>query len=294
MSEAIAVVRAELGPEALILASRRIGTDVEVTAAVERTGEALPQSTPGRADALAWHGVPRPLDTLLADGPLEDAIARTLSFAPLPLNQGPAPLLLAGPPGAGKTLTLVKLATRLTLAGVQPVVASVDTRRAGASDQLAAFMRVLRLPLILMSDPSRLAATLARRAPGQPALIDTPGINPLDPIDHDEFAAWATATEATIVLVLPSGLDPAEAADCAGAFAALGATLLLPTRLDVFPRLGGTLAAAHAGRLALTEAGVGSSPADSITPLNPTLLARRLLQTRSRPSSSRARGVVGE
>ena len=78
------------------------------------------------------------------------------------------------------------------------------------------------------------------------------------------------------MLVLPAGLDPAEAADLARAFAAAGANLLVATRLDLAHRLGGVLAAASAG-LALTEAGIGPGAADGLLPITPEWLAARLL-----------------
>ncbi|WP_368420079.1 hypothetical protein [Rhodovarius sp.] len=70
-----------------------------------------------------------------------------------------------------------------------------------------------------------------------------------------------------------------EAREEARAFLALGATLLLPTRLDVARRMAGTLAAARAG-LAMTEAGTSADPGLGLTPITPAFLAARL---RGRP-----------
>jgi flagellar biosynthesis protein FlhF len=77
-------------------------------------------------------------------------------------------------------------------------------------------------------------------------------------------------------LVLPAGLDAAEATDLAQAFAAMGARFLVATRLDVGRRLGGILAASAAG-LALAEAGIGPGAADGMIPLTPVWLAERLM-----------------
>src|SRR5258707_5189687 len=59
-------------------------------------------------------------------------------------------------------------------------------------------------------------------------------------------------------------------------FAPLGARALLPTRLDLVRRLGGVPAAADAGRLALSAAGVTPQFAYGLHPLTPLLLSRRL------------------
>jgi flagellar biosynthesis protein FlhF len=53
--------------------------------------------------------------------------------------------------------------------------------------------------------------------------------------------------------------------------------MLVATRLDVTRRLGAVLAAAHAGGLALSEAGIGPGAADGLVPMTPGLLAERLL-----------------
>ena len=107
-------------------------------------------------------------------------------------------------------------------------------------------------------------------------LVDTPGCDPFDPAQMEELTALAATAGAAMVLVLPAGLDPAEAADQAQAYAAAGARLLVATRLDLARRLGGILAAAGSG-LALTEAGIGPGAADGLLPITPAWLAARLL-----------------
>lgn len=271
----MAQVRAELGGEALILATRRVDDGVEVTAALEPE-DILPPPDPATERMLAWHGVPGTLAAQLATGSLETSLAGTLRFAALALDAGDAPLLLAGPPGVGKTLTVARLATRLVMAGVMPLVITADGRRAGATEQLAAFTRLLGLTLIVASTPVTLARALARREDGAPVLIDAPGIDPFDPAQRDEIAGLASTVGAVTALVLPGGVDAAEASDIAGAFAEGGASLLVATRLDVARRLGGVVAASHSGGLALAEAGVGPGAADGLTPLTPVILAARL------------------
>ena len=286
MAEAMARVRADLGLDALILATRRVADGVELTAALEPDDAPPPLSTPplytppgdpARLRLLAWHGVPPPLAERLAHGQLPAALARALDFGTLGLDAATArPLLFAGPPGAGKTLTVARLATRMVMAGRAPLIITTDGRRAGATEQLAAFTRLLGLTLIVASHPATLARALQRRTPGAPVLIDAPGSDPFDPAQRDEVAGLAATADAAVALVLPAGLDPGESADLAAAFAAAGATLLVATRLDLARRLGGVLAAAHAGRLVLTEAGIGPGAADGLAALTPALLAERL------------------
>jgi flagellar biosynthesis protein FlhF len=229
---------------------------------------------PTRLAALDFHGVPVALHDSLLQGELAAALAKALPFGTLPLGQ--APLLLVGPPGAGKTLTVARLATRLVMAGILPMVITADGKRAGATEQLAAFTRLLGVSLIVAGHPVTLGRALARRPNTAPVLIDSPGCDPFDPVQADEVQALAATAAAAMVLVLPAGLDPAEAADQARAFAALGARLLVATRLDMARRLGGILAAAGTG-LALTEAGIGPGAADGLLPITPAWLAARLM-----------------
>lgn len=276
MTEAMASIRADLGADALILGSRQIGGSIEVSAALEPACDEQQGPSVRRDAVLEWHRVPPPLDRLLAEGALQAALQRSLRFAALPLAAGSDPLLFAGPPGAGKTLAVARLATRLVMAGQAPMVVTADTRRAGATEQLAAYTRLLGLKLVVAGHPLTLGRALAERVAGAAVLIDSPGLDPFDPVQQDELAALAATAGATIVLVLPAGLDPDEAADLGQAFARIGASLLLPTRLDIVGRLGGVLAAAQAGPLHLTEAGIGPGAADGLTPITAAFLAERL------------------
>ncbi len=282
VAAAMALVRAELGDDALILTTRRTAEGVEVTAALEPAPAPITPPDPARLAALRFHGVPAPLAASLAAGPFEPSLQTNLRFAPIELGHR-APLLLAGPPGAGKTLTVARLATRLVMQGRAPLVVCTDEDRAGAAEQLAAFTRVLGIGLVMAPDPVALARAVARRQDGEAVLIDTAGIDPFSPADQARIAALANVAGARTALALPAGLDAQESADIAAAFAAAGAALLVATRMDVARRIGGILAAAAA--LPLAEAGVGPGAADGLRPMTPGLLAARLLPDLARKAA---------
>lgn len=246
MAEAMARIRAELGEEAIILSSTRVAGGVEITAGLEPPE---PEPPP----------VPTPR---LAFQPLPDGVAR--------------PLLLLGPHGGGKTLTLAKLATRMTLAGQRPLLVAADAARAGAVEQLAAFARVLGLGLVVAESPAALARALARRVAGQPVLVDSAGCDLLDLAAAEALVGLCRIAEADAALVLPAGLDAAEAADTARAARAIGARWMLPTRLDAARRWAGWLLAAETAGLALDLAGTGAGAADGLTHLTPDWLAARM------------------
>ena len=277
VAEAMRRVRAELGADALIIGTRPVAEGMEVTAALENAPEP-PADAASRA-ALEFHGVPPALREALQAGELAASLAGLLAFAPLPLAPESPPLLLVGPPGAGKTLTVARLATRLVMAGGSPKVITADGRRAGAIEQLAAFTRLLGINLIVAHRADQIGRALAA-SNATPVLIDAAGSDPFDAGQRAELTGLAAAAGAVTVLVLPAGLDTAEAEDLAEAYAALGATLLVVTRTDVARRLGGMLAAASVRGLALSEAGIGPGAADGLRPIDPPWLAARLLESR--------------
>jgi flagellar biosynthesis protein FlhF len=153
-------------------------------------------------------------------------------------------------------------------------VITADGKRAGATEELAAFTKLLGINLVVACHPGTLGRAVAQR--GGPALIDTPGCNPFDAAALEEVTMLAGAASGTMVLVLPAGLDPAEATDLAHAFTSAGSRYLVATRLDIAHRLGGVLTAAATG-LALAEAGVGPGAADGLQPITPEWLTARLM-----------------
>lgn len=299
MAEALRMARAELGAEALILSSRRIKGGVELTAASEPPADepapvplepirVRPAGAPHEVSLLAAHGVPAALAGALADAPPGGG---RLAFQPLKLAAGQPPILLAGPPGAGKTLTAAKLAARLCACGVRPMIITADGRRAGAIEQLAAFTKLLDLDLMVAPHPATVARALARR--GQvPAIIDGAGLDPFAPAEAELIAATAAAAAATLVLVLPANLDAEEAAAIAAAHVRLGASHLIATRLDQARRVGAVVAAAAQG-LAIAGFGTGPGAADGFADPDPGLLAGRLARTPSFPDIAPRITVAG-
>jgi flagellar biosynthesis protein FlhF len=293
LADVMAQARKELGAEALILSTRRTVAGMELTAALELPEDDPPPVSPPQpapsprreANALAWHGIPEALADRLAAGPLERTLASVLRFGHLPLGADEPPLLLTGPPGAGKTLTIARLATRLVLGGIQPLVITADGRRAGAPEELAAYTRLLGLSLIVADQPATLMRALRHRAASTPVLIDTAGVNPFEGDPMDVIQALTAAAAATSVLVLPGGQDPLEAAEQAAAFAETGVCHFIPTRLDIARRLGSVIAAAAESPLVLSEAGTGAGAKDGLTALTPNVLAARLCREPRKPTA---------
>jgi len=298
MAAAMKLVRAELGADAVIVSSfetERGG--VEIVAAVEPS--AMPNVNAGLApvsaesvdaidalqDILDYHRVPAALleslanaaglletdDTLLA---LAGALDAGFLFAPL--GHEARSLLLIGPPGAGKTVTAAKLAARARLAKRSVALITTDTLRTGAAEQFAGYAALLGIDPQVADTAEDLKDAISAAGDAALILIDSTGVNPFDGDDMARLGDFIAASGAEPLLVLPAGMDADEAADMARAFAALGATRLLTTRLDTARRLGGLLTAAKAADLRLCDVGIGPHLADGLSPLNPLALARLL------------------
>ncbi|MGC9270047.1 GTP-binding protein [Acidiphilium sp.] len=283
MDEAYAL----MGPDALIIDSRKCGNQVEISVAIdpEQPPEPVDPARPHGSDeawleALVYHNIPpRLADLWMAKAPVA-ALSASFRFGTINFDR---PLLLAGPPGAGKTMTTIKLATRLVLEGIKPTIVNADQHRAGASAQLATLSRILRAEFI---DTSQTTAKRAKpsakpssKTPAAPrtVLIDLPGMDAFSDRDMDDLRAMIDSVSGTAALVMPAGLDAVESGEIAERFYAAGATTLIPTRLDLSRRLGGMIAAADAAPLTLTDAGTSGRVSDGLHPLTPRFMASRLL-----------------
>jgi len=208
---------------------------------------------------------------------LAAGLKATLSFAPLP-DAARSRLMLIGPPAAGKTTMMAKLAAR----GRAPLatVFSTDGDRPGGMEQLADPMSILGI------EPERLdaAAEAMPETAGAPGalLVDTGGTDAAKGFEALGRLARTLAVEP--VLVLPATIDTDEARKFAHAALAIGASKLLITRLDMARRLGGPLAAAASG-LALVGGSVTPHFAYGLKSLGPDALAGHLLSLAQRRAS---------
>lgn len=177
------------------------------------------------------------------------ALQRIFAFAPAqPKSQ--KPIILVGPPGAGKTLMAAKLAAKAVMEGNRPAVITTDIARAGGVEQLSAFLDILELPLLQAEDAKSLKTALSQARAASQIIVDTGGLNPFDPQEMKLLAKLLAVDDMDASLVLPAGIDAEESAEIAMTFELLGVEKILPTRLDFARRIGGILSAADRGKLA--------------------------------------------
>ena len=294
MSEAMKQVRDALGDDAIIVSSREETSGwVKITAAVEQQNPPPEKEEDFDAETnieiitevLLKHRVPASVSdkiisvamTLAEKDPkkmLAAALKKTFSFTDMSFKK---PVILVGPPGAGKTLMTAKLAARAVLNDEKPVVITTDIARAGGVEQLSAFLNILSVPLLQAEDAKELKALLGKVHKGSPVIVDTGGLNPFDPQEMKFLAKLLNVAEMEPVLVLPAGTDAEESAEMAMTFEVLGVKRLMPTRLDFARRLGGLLCAAERAGLSFTEASHTPQVANGILKLTPEALANLLM-----------------
>jgi flagellar biosynthesis protein FlhF len=310
MNEAMSLVRQHLGADAIIVSTQEDEDGLmSVTAALEAdlapyAVTAGPSAVDAIATALDRHGcAPDLAEKIIAAAlpydeeeplvALSSALATLYPFKPVAAEDGRRCFFLAGPPGAGKTVTAAKLAARTVFAGKRVRLITADAQRAGAAEQLASFAKILKVPMERAEDAAQLAAAVAAAQPAELVIVDGPGINPYEAAERSDWKALAAAAKAEALLVLPAGGDVVDTLDMARIFAADGCTRLIVTRLDLSRRFGSVIAVADELRLPFAEAGVSSAIADGLSPFNPVLLGRLLLaeEVRSRRPAFHKRGV---
>ena len=155
MSDALKMVKEHFGEDAIIVSSQKAenGLGVKVTAAVDAENE-VPITSDGfdpkqlkeiddrLTSILSGHGIPpRITDQILnissalglddIDTSLASSMDQLLNFKPFPRPNDPEILMLVGLPGAGKTVTTAKLATKAVMGGAKINVITTDRVRAG-------------------------------------------------------------------------------------------------------------------------------------------------------------------
>lgn len=306
MPEAMAQIKAELGNDAVILSSETVDGRLRLTVAVDETTDfdfaaddsvkeidtkAFFDETSLR-EALAYHGV---LDLVQYHvlsacreanrryGRADDmfvmnkALQKTFRFRPLFEEMSPVKMFM-GTPGSGKSTAIAKIATQAKLKGIKTAIVSTDNTRAGANKQLEAFAEILQVDFVFYKQARELFRFVNGRGGEYGCiLIDTPGINPFVKAEQDKVAPFADSLKCDKILTFDAGRNVYEAVEAAEIFGELGASGLLPTRLDLTRRIGSILSIADCCGMALSAASVSASIAKGLAELDAAALAKLIL-----------------
>ncbi len=147
---------------------------------------------------------------------------------------GPQAVALVGPPGSGKTSTLVKLAVAYGLQTKQPAqLLSLDMYRVGAAEQLRSFAAILGIGFQALDTPAALLHALMEHRHKDLVLIDTPGHTGKDMDAGKELAALLRSNpEIDTHLTLPASMKSADLRAVVDRYESFRPSKLLFTRLD--------------------------------------------------------------
>jgi flagellar biosynthesis protein FlhF len=158
---------------------------------------------------------------------------------------------VVGPPGSGKTLTLVKLAVAYGLKGRKPVqLISMDTWRVGGAEQLRSFAAILGVGFQALETTGALAQALEEHRHKDLILIDTPGLSGKDLDASDELASFLRSrADVDTHLTLTPSMKSADLRVAVDRYERFRPTKLLLTKVDETNSLGtGLNEAARTGK----------------------------------------------
>ena len=202
----------------------------------------------------------------------------------LKIDNPPAPILMVGLQGSGKTTTTAKLAKRLSeREGKRVLMASLDTNRPAAMEQLAILgtqIGVDTLPIVPGEDPVK----IAKRAKTQASLggydvymLDTAGRLHIDQELIAQAAAVRDVANPRETLLVVDGLTGQDAVNVAEEFDdKIGVTGVVLTRMDGDGRGGAALSVRAVTGKPIKFLGVGEKTA-ALDPFHPDRLASRIL-----------------
>ncbi len=152
----------------------------------------------------------------------------------MPLAAGKNAIALVGPPGCGKTTTLVKLAILYGLGTRRSSqVLSLDAHRVAAFEQLRSYAAIAGVGFQAIETPRALAQALEEHRAKDLIFIDTPGFGRNEVEDAADLAeAIASHSQIETHLVLSASMKPADMKRIAGQYEAFAPSRLIFTHLD--------------------------------------------------------------
>ncbi|MGH9370930.1 MAG: hypothetical protein ACRD15_05310 [Vicinamibacterales bacterium] len=297
MKDALRAVREELGPAALVLSTELVpvpgvkgwfgAREVEVTAAAERipVSEFRP-SAPG-GDGREELRAGREIVARLQAGGMDAALAREVAgalpagrkravstdtlrraladqIAPVAAADEPyaAIEVFVGPPGAGKTTTIAKIAAQERARhGRKLGLLAADGFRVGAVEQLRMFAEILGAPFATARSPQELELALEHTR--RPLLLDTAGRSPRDDASREMFRVLAHRRDVRTHLVMPAATSPSIARRTLERFQDARPSRVVLTKLDESDGIAPLLGIVRESGIPLSYLGTGQSvPAD--------------------------------
>jgi flagellar biosynthesis protein FlhF len=197
---------------------------------------------------------------------------------------GPAPHIVAlvGPPGAGKTTMLAKLAVRFGVSARRTThVISYDGHRIGTGEQLRSYAAILGVTFEAIDSVGALAQSLKENSRKDIVLIDTPGYSGADfDLSWELTQFLFTYPRIDIHLVLSCGAKSSDISRMVDRYTIFRPAKLLFTRLDETESFGVILNESARTGLPVSFLGTGPRVPDDFEPATGDRIANLLVEGR--------------
>lgn len=271
-----ALPQGAMPPEIEALYRDFIGCDLDSNVARQIADETctLWLATPAQTRSLAGSKMLQEL----ASG----VIRKRLQFAPPSRIAGHderRTLIFAGPPGAGKTTTLTKIAIQECLSQRMTVrIISVDPHRVAAHEKLRIFAGILGVGFTAANSMQEFIEAVDEFRNKNCLLIDTPGYSARELDNAGDLTGFlAQLTPKEIHLVLPASMKRGDLMRCIRQFDAFQPDYLLFTKLDETDSRGAILSAALEANKPLSFFASGQGIPENLERANPDALLESVL-----------------
>jgi flagellar biosynthesis protein FlhF len=248
------------------------GVDLEMA---RRIGESARQRASARTPIEMGRRRPAEPDAEAVFSAARDEINSRFEVAPK-LERVSA---LIGPPGSGKTTTIVKLAVAHGLAAGRPVhLLSIDHYRIGAVEQLRSYAAILGVPFQSCETTVALAHAISAAPADALVLVDTPGYSraALAESGADLAGFLSSRQDIDTHLVLTASMSPRQQRRIADGFMEFRPSKLLFTRLDETDAYGSMFCEAARRKLPLSFVTAGQSIPEDLAAASKQLIADSL------------------
>jgi flagellar biosynthesis protein FlhF len=182
---------------------------------------------------------------------------------------------LVGPPGSGKTTTLVKLAVRFGLMERRPtLLVGADPNRIAACTQLQSYAAALGVTYAQADSATALRPLLEEYRNKEIVFVDVPGIGPREPELAREWTSVLAEPDYDVHLVLPATTRFDEMLRAFRRFQPMNPRRLLFTHLDEIAHGGGLLSLALQTQTPVSFLCHGQGVPEDIEPASNCLLSR--------------------
>lgn len=277
------VHRAEVPEQKMVRASAQSGSDV--VARLQAAGLDRGMATEVAA-ALPPASRRDPSQRVLLD-----SLASRLAALTAAVESTSGVEVFVGPPGAGKTTTIAKLAARLRARdGRRPALIAADGYRVGAVEQLRIYAEILGLPFFVARTALDLDRALAQVA--GPVFVDTAGRSPADRGTRDLFDALRGRPGVCTHLVLAAGTPSRDAARVLERYHEADPARVVLSKIDETEMMAPLVGLLRSRGLKISWLGTGQRVPEDLSRATGRLLAAMMLgESWSDGQSSRTSGT---